>query len=318
MRRIKLGKLGIAAVLPLAAFAGVDEDLAQAAKSPYDIARFVNTHETFRLQSLWKTLHIPQDKIYMAPDCGRGECSTELVEEPSPRQVILIVRKNPKRGEVYLRFRGDDGTGAVHAWRFAGYFGAYVKDFDSHHRVFRFGKKPFWAIAIQGASGTGLSSEYEAWMDLTRSKFEPTFGFTTKGDLVPMFGTAGVTTRVVVTSLDSSPVERIHLAYNARFSYDAGGFQPLGQRSDKAVYVRTGDTFVLDASQSTITKAEIDTVYDYPDNPSTNEDYLHCLLPELRKVAQRAGLGKETLKHFLENCKDTPERRALQDLLAQR
>src|ERR1035437_2931241 len=92
---VRLAIVGLC--LPVAATAGVDEDLAQAANSPYEIARFVDTHMTFRWEPLWKVLGIPKNAVFME-QCdvmgGRSgpECSEELITVLDPFQVILILR----------------------------------------------------------------------------------------------------------------------------------------------------------------------------------------------------------------------------------
>jgi hypothetical protein len=119
MRDSKLFRLAIAGLsLPVAARAGVDEDLAQAAKSPYEIARFIDTHVTFGWEPLWKALGIRKADVFMQP-CGemsgpRRDCYEELITVVDPFQVILILRHDFVMPEVYLRFLrpgGPDSSG---------------------------------------------------------------------------------------------------------------------------------------------------------------------------------------------------------------
>ena len=58
--------------LPGHAIADVETDLAQAAKSPYDIARFVDTHKTFDWAPLWKALGIDPNPVQLMPCEGGG------------------------------------------------------------------------------------------------------------------------------------------------------------------------------------------------------------------------------------------------------
>ena len=191
--------------LRVEAFAGVDEDLARAAKSPYEIARFVDTHVTFRWEPLWKTLSIPKDALFMQPcDFRNGnsspECSEELVTILDPFQVILILRHGLAEPEVYLRFLRQSGLDSPGPWRFGGYYAPFVKYFDPRHRTLELGKKPFFIVTRQGAAGTSLSSEVEDWMDLTFSNFGPVFSLTTRE-----------TTRIWMIELGLKPLQRLFL-----------------------------------------------------------------------------------------------------------
>jgi len=59
--------------LPGHAIADVETDLARAAKSPYDIARFVDTHKTFDWAPLWKALGIDPNPVQLMPCEGGGK-----------------------------------------------------------------------------------------------------------------------------------------------------------------------------------------------------------------------------------------------------
>jgi hypothetical protein len=134
--------------LPLAASAGVDEELAQAAKSPYDIARFVDMHVTFRWEPLWTALGLQNDgEVFMRP-CER-DCSEELITVLDPFEVILVLRHDSVGPEVYLRFLRQSGPDNSGPWIFGGYYSPLVKYFEPTHRTLRFGNKPFLVITEQ-------------------------------------------------------------------------------------------------------------------------------------------------------------------------
>jgi len=305
-------RLAIAVLLlPVAgAAASVDEELVQAAKSPYDIARFVDTHISFQWEPLWKTLGLENDGDLFTEPCERG-CSEELVTVLDPFQVILILRHDWR--EVYLRFLRKTGPDNSGPWEFGGYYSPLVKYFEPRHHTLRFGKKPFLIVTEQGVSGTGVASEVDAWLDLTLPKFEPVFSLTTDGhnDVHP--DNVGLKTNAVVISMESDPTERVEVVYSVRFTHEG---ETLAERSDTAVYTRRGDEFVFDAGRSKISKADIDNIYGLEDDHPSNEDYLRYLLPELKKIA--AGPENETkdwLKRFLEECDNTVEKREIQAVL---
>jgi hypothetical protein len=303
--------------LPVAVFAGVDEDLAKAAKSPYEIARFVDTHVTFDWEPLWKALGIPKDQVFIQP-CGtmsgpKRDCSEELITVLDPFQVILILRHDLAEPEVYLRFlrpSGPDGSGP---WKFGGYYAPYVKYFEPRHRPLRFGRKSFFLVTRQGASGSGLSSEVEDWVDLSSPKFEPVFSLTTQGHDSGMPDRIGIETIATVVSMETDPAASLKVAYDIRFTHNG---EVLGGRSDTAVYVRHGGSFSFDAGRSKTPEADIENLYNIGDDHPSNEDYLRYLLVDLKKIATGpAGEQKDWLKRFLMECGDTAEKRELQALL---
>jgi hypothetical protein len=316
--KLVLFRLVIAGLaLPLAASAGVDEELAQAAKSPYDIARFVDTHLTYRWEPLWKALGLENEgDVFIRPcgeSSGRRGCFEELITVLDPFQVILTLRHNLVEQEVYLRFLRTSGPDNPGPWTFGGYYSPLVKYFEPRHRTVRFGTKPFLVVTRQGVSGSGLSSEVEDWMDLTLPKFEPVFSLTTEGHREGSPDRIGLETNGSVVSMESDPVEGFQVVFGARFMYEQ---EWLGYRVDTAVYVRRGDDFVYDATRSETPKADIDNIYNLEDDRPSNEDYLRYLLPELKKIA--AGPQSETkdwLKRFLKECENTVEKREIQALL---
>ena len=88
-----------------------------------------------------------------------------------PDQAIVRLRYIPGLFNTYLRFV----SGGVGSWRFAGAFAPDVKYFEPRHGLIRFGDKPFLLVTGQGYSGSGLSTELQSWLDLSRSGMEPVF-----------------------------------------------------------------------------------------------------------------------------------------------
>jgi hypothetical protein len=309
----------VALLLPGAgAAAGLDDELAQAAKSPYDIARFVDTHITFHWEPLWKALGIQKnDDVFMQP-CGelggpKRDCSEELVTVLDPFQVILILRHDLAMPEVYLRFLRPSGPDNAGPWTFGGYYSPLVKYFEPRHRTLDFGKKPFLVVTRQGASGSGLSSEVEDWMDLTLPKFEPVFSLAAQGHYSGLPDSVGLETFAFPVSTEYDSAELIQIAYQASFTVNSETF---AIRSDSATYIRRGEKFVFDASHSKTSEADIDNIYNFGDDLPSNEDYLRYLLPQLKEIAAGPQSElKDWLKRFLKECADTSEKREIQALL---
>jgi hypothetical protein len=209
--------------VPVAAFAGADEELAEAAKSPYDIARFVDAHITFGWEPLWKALGIRDSDVLMQP-CGeiggpKRDCFEELVTVLDPFQVIVILRHNLAMPGVYLRFLRSSGPDSSGPWKFGGSYSPLVKYFEPRHRTLRFGEKPFLVITRQGISGSDWSSEIDDWIDLTSSRFEPVLCLNTHGHYSGMADRIGIESEAFAVSMetDLSNVLRLPMTHVSRW-----------------------------------------------------------------------------------------------------
>jgi hypothetical protein len=313
--------VSISALLhPWPALADADADLVRAAKSPYDLARFVDTHPDFDPAPLWKALGIDRYMVDSMPFPASG-CSEELIAVLDPPQAIVLLRGGIGHWqEVYLRFRRPAGLDQPGPWTFAGYFLNTLRPIDSKHELIRFGSKPYLLVTSeQQQAGVGWRAVDQTWIDLTAARLQPVFELTVEDyDSVPL--SIGLRSTGYVVSLDATPVERITVAYDVRFEFPFPATGDLGSRSGQAVYTRRGDRFVFDAALSKTPKAEIDKLYrfDTEQRPS-NEDRLRYTLPELKKIAAGADAGhKAWLKEFLAECGNTPEKREIQALLSSR
>jgi hypothetical protein len=74
-----------------AAFAQ-DEGIAATANSPYKLAKFVETHNDFDWEPLWKALNVKDAEIFL-PRCeknlGVAACSSELIALESPLEMLV-------------------------------------------------------------------------------------------------------------------------------------------------------------------------------------------------------------------------------------
>jgi hypothetical protein len=303
-------------LLPLAAFAGVEDELAAAAKSPYDIARFVDSHVTFDWAPLWKALGIHEDKHFMLP-CGamdgKRDCRAELITVLDPFQVIVLLDREGHYPHVYLRFRRETGPDKPGPWKFAGYYRATSRYAEPHHKTIRIGTRPFLIVGEEVYAGFDWLIRVETWLDLTLPAFDPVFRFTTQRthngmpDPVVRFETLGV-----VTEIESTPVERIHIAYSTQFT----GPKIAAMRWDSAVYTRRGNEFVFDEALSRTPEHDINAWYGFDLGPS-NDEALTYLFADLKKIATgEEGEDRDWLLRLLNRSSDTPEKRALNELLA--
>jgi len=295
-------------------------DLAATATSPYELARYIETHNGFDWGPLWKVLGIRDESVFLQPceEAFRGVagCSSELITVVDPLQVIVLLQSRPWESQVFLRYE----SAGVGRWRFAGAYAPFAKYFRPEHRIVRFGAKPYLIVTGQGNAGTGLSSKLESWIDLTANEFKPVLEFTSEGDKLPWPEGIGRTVHGIVTSLETRPVERVAVSMNIEFEavQDGGDKIALGGRRDRVVYVRKGTAgFEPEPSLSTATVKEVGVFYDDLDSDLGDGAFLrfnHGGLVALAKSKDEG--GRSWLARFLQRCPDGVESRELKALLA--
>jgi hypothetical protein len=100
-------------------------ELARAAKNPYDLARFIDSHLGFDWGVLWKALGTEGAVIQPCGRLsdGRRGCSTELITVLSPDQAILLAIGDATPADIYIRFLHEKerrlevrrSTGGIHS-----------------------------------------------------------------------------------------------------------------------------------------------------------------------------------------------------------
>lgn len=296
------------------------QDIAAASNSPYDIAKFVETHHDFDWEPLWRALHVNPNEMFL-PVCeqdfeGVAPCSAELITVVDPLQMIVILEQQTSGFQVMLRYR----TAGEGAWRFAGAYSPLVKYFHLEHHVTRFGSKPFFVTTSQGISGSGVSSKIELWFDLTRDPFEPALEFTAEGSYFPFPDGISRKTGGLVVSLTTQPVERIAVGYHVQFgAYGKSGKElPIVSRMDRVVYTRSSSgEFQMDPHLSTATEHEIEAFYDIEKTGYSDEEFLKFNFEELSALAAKKNDERlPWLSEFLKQAPDIPETRQLKALMA--
>ncbi len=291
-----------------------DPELERAAKSPYDLARYIDSHTGFDWEPLWKSLGVADASLL---PCERsGDCSTELITVLEPRQTILVI-DTPWNTEVYIRYLGNESGG----WRRAGAYEALIKNYPRRHEMTHLGGKPFLRVASQGVSGSDVSSEEEVWIDLTQPDLQPVFAFSPQGHQSRLGFGISRTIHASASPRVIGQVETIDVYLEVRYS----GFDvDLGLGEYSAAYERRPqqkDFTLRDVKSglvrsSTIPNKEFEDLIDLDQGP-TNEQLLVYALPGLKEVASGKNAdAKESLGFMLSKCKDTPEKRALLELLA--
>lgn len=287
----------------------------QAAKSPYDFARYIESHPGADVTPVWKSMGVadgPGQVARCEPSPGVGPCEIEIITLLDPSQVILLLEG---RGwDDYLRFLQDGQR-----WRFAGAARAFLKNFPRRHEILRIGDKPFLVVSEQGISGTGVDSEGQTWYDLTAPDLAPVFSFTVQGE---EFGS--LIRRSIRGNANGGRAGGVDsISLTVRVDFDLQG-RHLSSLQYVALYQRApgGREFSLKSVGSggePVSIKEFEAVSDIHDDPLPFEQVLIYALPGLKQIASGSDAeARGELREYLAVCKDTPEKKTLLDLLGRR
>jgi hypothetical protein len=280
-----------------------DPEIVRAAKSPYDLARYINSHDEIDWEPLWRALGVDAQ---LGLPCSM-DCAVELIMVENPEQVILIVDASLPY-EVYLRFQKSEAG----EWRVTGRYYANVWNGNPHrHEIVRAGSTQFLVVSTHRAHGSDVDEEREDWLDLSQTGFEPVFSHTVHGNERRRYGYERDITGSA--SANSAGIDlRIHYML-------PGDGCILGDVSLEATYVRrTGPEFVIQSARLQF-GASIPTE-DFQDlagiSPS-DESLIRYSLPQMMKIASGDNAKqKECVRDYLSHASETPEKKQLLDLLA--
>lgn len=282
-------------------------EIVQAAKSPYDLARYINSHDDIEWEPLWQALGVDQQ---LGLPCSRN-CSAEIMAIENPEQVILIVNASLPF-DAYLRFE----KGSADEWRVTGKYFANVWDGNPHrHGIVRAGSTQFLVVSAHGGHGSGLDEEREDWFDLSGASFQPVFSYSVRGHFDIMG--AGISTEIEAGAYPSSSVE-IELHLTVYLSCPSGG---LGRFEFTGLYTRAADgDFSLKEARTVYPASQIPR-QEFDDfsrvGQASDEEEIKYAMPRLKEIAAGDnGDAKMWLRRILDRVGDTPEKRALLELLA--
>ena len=292
-----------------------EAELLRAARSPYDLAKYAESHGEIDWSPLWAAWKV-KDSEYLNP-CRH--CQSEILTVRKPDQAILILYDGgPQYHDLYVRYlKEPDGS-----WKFSGVQLVYIRETtnDRPHKVLRLWAKPFLMVSRdQSQIGFATIQEREDWFDLTLPDFEPVFSFTPQGSY-ELFSFA------VWREWDSTAApnvegaaETIWLTIKAKYEGPTTmeflvTYTGLYQRraGQKAFSLKSAT-----ANGRPMRVAEFEVIGDA--FKMTQEQLLVQSLPGLRKLAvSKDADGKEWLQTVLEQAKDTPEKRELLGLLGKK
>jgi hypothetical protein len=299
-----------------------DDDLAKAARSPFQLERFLRTHTGFDWKVLWKALDISdKNETPFLGTCEEpGDCTAEMAWSDGSG---TILRLNHTRSDfsVFLRFHREGQLNPLQDnWKFLGYYQPNVKYFRPVHRVLSVEGLRLLSITEQGGAGSGLSVELNNLFDLSRPGFTPVLSFVEHGHFSDLTSIPGREVSGFLASVEPGRPDVIKIHYIARhFAYDV----PLGRTQADAVYTRTGrGKFRFDPKQSSTSEKEIDALYvrvdGLEDVARYSADFLRCNFANLKQIASGPPTpARRWLKGFLKWFPDTAQSHELQQLLSE-
>ncbi len=302
-------------MLPRVLADDAQQALARAANSPYDIERFVATHNQYDWAPLWQALDIHDVSL---PACSQGSeslaaCSADVISVFDPSQVLVILRHAAYAVEVYLRFMPSISADRSVKWRFAGHYQPRASYFRPRYRLVVFDHKPFLILVGHVAGARDASGQVEQWLDLTAPELAPAFHYTSKASQENKSGIRREVT-AVIASAQPAPVETIRVAREVTFfAEDSEGEIALGSQRAASIYTRRrGRQFIFDETQSSLPESDVAELYEGFDETLSNEDFLRLDLAALTAIAHGPeAREKRWLRLFLQRCADTEEKRAL-------
>ncbi len=184
----------------------------------------------------------------------------------------------------------------------------------------RVGGKPFLKISSDHSQfGFGVSQEIEDWFDLTQPDLEPVFSFTADGGEGRFSMGVGRSIHAQASLSQAAGLERIDLILSVHL--DGPGLdleamylgiyeRPANQKKFTLRIAYSG----LDR-RTTISAKDFEELAD-PFSGVSNQQLLVYALPGLQKIAAGSDPdARQWLQSILSHAKDTPEKRALLDLL---
>jgi len=299
-------RLMVAIVLSSVTFAqnAPDGEISRAAKSPYDLAKYINSHDEIEWKPLWQALGIEAPS---GIECSMN-CKAELIAVQNPDQVILLVNATLPR-DVYLRYQREESG----MWQFTGKYYANVWDGNPHRRnIVRAGSTQFLVVSTHGGHGSDLDEEMQDWLDLSQPGLEPVFSHLVHGGERRPYG-------YTLEMTGDAFASRTGITYRVRLFFTGFGCV-LGDLSLEATYARTADPRFLIQGARLENGPAIPTG-DFQDlarvGQASDQQLFRYSLPHMTEIASAGDpKQKECLSDYLSHAARTPETEQLLKLLA--
>ncbi|MFL6207939.1 MAG: hypothetical protein ACJ74W_03775 [Pyrinomonadaceae bacterium] len=285
--------------------------------SPYDLWIYIDRNADHPdLQSIWRELGIKAELLKTCANCEAQLFDVELDGQPG-REVLLRVTGWGEECR-YLVFNQAGDPRKNSGWKLVGHidsdFGRYRMP---EHSILVGAGRSWLIINFQGASGSGVALFFNRVFEVTKTRIRDVLSFTSDGHQSDPVSDTGVTDRDfyadIINMERRGATEFMEIRFAASYYNDAG---IMWGHNRKAVFVKGAKSkrFILNNSMSELSEHEIDAVFHI--DSLSNEDLLRYNYADLIRI----GTGKnakqrEWLRHFINLCEASPEKRNLAKLL---
>ena len=295
------------------------------ALSPYLIELFIDINEDADLREVWRLLKAeppPQTPI----KCRGCTAETfELTTADEARRKAVALKISFEAGDYYqyLIFRQSDPGQSKDDWKFLGGLESPLqRNGPPKHRIEIGDGRTWFVVRELWGRGSGMIAYGDVWYEIKEGKVERVVAYPVEGHNNPCRGGLGRSYKTILlrheleNGVYTIPVQFI-VSYNISHCDKGNDSPPLIAKSQKAYFVWDGaeEKFILDASRSDVTEAEIKTVYN--NEGLSHEKFVEYNFDELLNVAGGDDLKKkEWLKQFLTDLKESRFKTALQRALS--
>lgn len=294
--------------------AAEEAEISAAVKSPETLAGYVKSHKKVDWEALQKALGLKEGQFWFAPCAanylaGEAPCTALIETVSNPKQAIVTIRGGELSHAIeHLRYLQEPGGG----WKFAGEINAVGHYQAGAHRLTQIGSSPFLIVSTDHSqNGMATQQTLEEWYDLTLPDLERVFTFTPDGAQGRYGLGVGREIKATCKASEANGVERIEMTL--AIDYDGPGLNLPATYT--GVYERRPGEEKFALRRATIPVQDFKELAD-PFSDLSNEKLLQYALPGLEKIASGSDAdAKKWLKSVLEYAQDTPEKRALLDLL---
>lgn len=304
---------------------------------PYEIKKRIAGDGDFNVADLWQTLGISArlETVYsrmgIVPDdpaifekCRNCQAEIHPLKWPGKAETILALKIYQDMGFCrFLLFRQIRISKPGKAyWQFIGHTDHdFSRYYLPKHRTEKLGSGYYFVINAQGASGTGVSLEYERWYELTSDGIKEVLSLPVRGHEC-----AGVTSlcRTFSAHVEKAKLSNLHVRIvfkvqykGNRFLVDGKSFEDifLFAEQKNAVYVRnkTDSDFTLSPFESEITAEEIRLTYSIGE--LSCKDFFHFNSVPLKRPSVRSDDRRRLwLKRYLQECEPSAARNHLMEV----
>jgi hypothetical protein len=278
-------------------------ELARAAKDPFDLARFIDTHPA----PGWDT-EVKSRTLIVAPNYQQRDfeaCKSKLLTLKAPEQVIVVIECAFIKDFVRYTHQSNG------SWQAEGTAGTGPRE-PTEYKLDRVSGTTFLRVKSELDHGSNVHAEGERWYDLVRPGFEPAFTLMT--EVWDDRWNTGIGRKVSTIVAERSDEVRATLRFEF-YNQDV----TIALWSPTVVYsrVQPGGPYRCRSLDPIAACRDLDKLTATGETETPPEEYLiRFALPGLKKIA--TGPDDETkqwLREYIAARTDTPEVRELRALL---